>query len=303
MNGLTELLAQIQCAAPSLPVCQCEPLSRHTSFRIGGPATLLALPRTEDELRVLLAACGAQGIRPVLLGAGTNVLAPDEGLDTLVICTKDNLGGLQQPLPGVIAAGAGVTLARLASFACGCGLSGLEFAHGIPGTVGGATLMNAGAYGGEMSQVQTRTWLMRPDGSVDCFEGTAQGFGYRASAFEAEPGVVLRAEYCLRPDNPACIRDRMQDLARRRSASQPLSQPSAGSTFKRPQGGYAAALIDQAGLKGAQIGGAQVSPKHAGFIVNTGGATARDVRALMELVQRDVCRTSGIWLEPEVRIL
>ncbi len=304
MNGLTELYAALRAAAPELELRESEKLSQHTSFRIGGPAALFALPRTEQELQSLLKLSGQWDIRPVVLGAGTNVLVPDEGLDTLVICTRDRLGALEMREPGRILAGAGVTLARLASFACGQGLRGLEFAHGIPGTVGGGSVMNAGAYGGELAGVQARTWVMAPDGSVQCLEGAEQGFGYRASAFERMPGaVVLRAEYQLEPDDPAAIRARMEELAARRRASQPLEFPSAGSTFKRPAGGYAAALIDQAGLKGERVGGAQVSPKHAGFVVNAGGATARDVRELIAIVQRRVYETSGVRLEPEVRIL
>jgi UDP-N-acetylmuramate dehydrogenase len=279
------------------------PLAKLTSFRIGGPAALVAQPRTEQELNILLTESGKLDIQPVILGAGTNVLAPDEGLDTLVICTRDCLNGLRLEPNGHIVADAGVTLARLASFACNHGLSGLEFAHGIPGTVGGGSVMNAGAYGGELRQVQDCTWVMEPDGTVRRFEGEAQGFGYRTSAFSDGHCVVLRAAYCLKPDDSAAIRARMEEFAQRRRASQPLEFPSAGSTFKRPQGGYAAALIDQAGLKGLRVGGAEVSPKHAGFVVNVGGATAQDVKELMAQVQRAVWETSGIRLEPEVKIL
>jgi UDP-N-acetylmuramate dehydrogenase len=303
MGKLSELHRVLREKAPELTLTEQMPLAKLTSFRIGGPAALVAQPRTEQELNILLTESGKLDIQPVILGAGTNVLAPDEGLDTLVICTRDCLNGLRLEPNGHIVADAGVTLARLASFACNHGLSGLEFAHGIPGTVGGGSVMNAGAYGGELRQVQDCTWVMEPDGTVRRFEGEAQGFGYRTSAFADGHCVVLRAAYCLKPDDSAAIRARMEEFAQRRRASQPLEFPSAGSTFKRPQGGYAAALIDQAGLKGLRVGGAEVSPKHAGFVVNVGGATAQDVKELMALVQRAVWETSDIRLEPEVKIL
>lgn len=303
MKNQSEFYAALRAAVPTIEAAENEPLAAHTSFRIGGPAAVFAQPRTEEELRALLALAGEWDIAPVVLGAGTNVLAPDEGLDTLVICTRGSLGTLDLTGDGRIEAGAGVTLARLASFACERGLSGLEFAHGIPGTVGGGTVMNAGAYGGELAQVQTRTWAMAADGSARCREGAQQGFGYRRSAFSRGGEIVTRAEYVLTPDDPAAIRARMEELAQKRRASQPLDKPSAGSTFKRPEGAFAAALIDQAGLKGLRIGGAAVSEKHAGFVVNLGGATAEDVKALIALVQARVLARSGFRLEPEVRIL
>lgn len=303
MSRLTDLQTCLRELAPTLSLQEHELLAKHTSFRIGGPAALVAQPKTEEELRILLEQSGKWDIQPVILGAGTNVLAPDEGLETLVICTRESLNGLSMPEPGVIMAECGVTLARLAMFACTNGLAGLEFAHGIPGTVGGGTVMNAGAYGGELCQVQTRTWTMTRHGAVRCYTGSEQAFGYRTSAFEKTDEIVLRAEYRLQPGDPAVIRAKMEELAQKRRASQPLEYPSAGSTFKRPQGGFAAALIDQAGLKGAAVGGAQVSPKHAGFVVNTGGATAQDVKALMAHVQKTVFEHSGIRLEPEVRML
>lgn len=278
-------------------------MAAHTSFRIGGPAALFAQPTSEEQLRILLTESAKWDIKPVILGAGTNVLAPDSQMQTLVICTRESLNGLALAEPGCIVAECGVTMARLAMFACINGLTGLEFAHGIPGTVGGGTVMNAGAYGGELCQVQTRTWTMTQDGSVRCYTGEEQGFGYRTSVFEHSNEIILRAEYRLQPADPEEIKGRMEELARKRRASQPLELPSAGSTFKRPKNGFAAALIDQAGLKGASVGGAQVSPKHAGFVVNTGGATAEDVKELMAHVEAVVFEQSGIRLEPEVRIL
>lgn len=303
MSRLTDLQKSLGALAPVLSLRQNESMAAHTSFRIGGPAALFAQPATEGQLRILLTESKKWDVRPVILGAGTNVLAPDAGMQTLVICTRESMNGLLLTEPGCIVADCGVTMARLAMFACSNGLTGLEFAHGIPGTVGGGTVMNAGAYGGELCQVQTRTWTMTPEGEIRCYTGQEQGFGYRTSAFEGSGEVVLRAEYRLQPGDPAEIKSRMEEFARKRRTSQPLEFPSAGSTFKRPQGAFAAALIDQAGLKGAAVGGAQVSPKHAGFVVNTGGATAQDVKELMTHIQAVVLEQSGIRLEPEVRIL
>ena len=287
---------------PSLTLKREELLSHHTSFRIGGPAEVMAFPHTVGELSDLLRTVSALGVRPALLGAGTNVLAPDEGLRGLVIVTRDCLMCLERTDETHIAALAGVSMAKLAVFAQEAGLTGLEFAHGIPGTVGGGVYMNAGAYGGEIVQVAEKTDFMRMDGTMQTFAGAAQGFAYRASAFQSLPGVIVRTVFALTAGNREAIRARMQELAEKRRASQPLELPSAGSAFKRPVGGYAAALIEQAGLKGFQVGGAAVSEKHAGFIVNRGGATAADVLKLIEIVQRRVLENSGIALEPEIRL-
>ncbi len=303
MNSMTEFFAALRKSAPEIESAENEPLSNHTSFRIGGPAAVFAKPKTEAQLRTLLELSGKMDVEPVIIGAGTNVLAPDEGLDTLVICTRGCLGGIRRAGETGLEAGAGVTLTQLANFACEAGLAGLEFAHGIPGTVGGGAVMNAGAYGGELADVQTCTWGVRQDGRAWRCEGAEQGFGYRKSAFARGGAIVTRAEYRLTPDDPAAIRARMNELFEKRRASQPLDVPSAGSAFKRPEGAYAAALIDEAGLKGTRVGGAAVSEKHAGFLINAGGATAEDVRALIKLVQERVFEASGIRLEPEIRIL
>ena len=203
---------------------------------------------------------------------------------------------------GLIVAGAGVPLARLALFAQQQGLTGLEFAHGIPGTVGGGMVMNAGAYGGELVQVAVSARFLTRDGTLKTYEGPEMGLSYRHSAFMEEPGVVISAAFRLTPGDPEAILARMRELMERRRASQPLDLPSAGSTFKRPVGGYAAALIQNAGLKGLRVGGAAVSEKHAGFVVNLGGATGADVLTLMSQVRARVKESSGIELEPEVRI-
>ena len=243
-----------------------------------------------------------RGISPRILGAGTNVLAPDEGLREVVICTKDALTGLCDLGGGKIEAFAGETLSKTAVFARNLSLTGLEFAHGIPGTVGGGIYMNAGAYGGEMKQVAMETTVLTMDGETHVFTGEAQGFAYRTSAFESFPAIIVKTGFQLAPGDKEEISARMQELMDKRRTSQPLELPSAGSTFKRPEGAYAGALIQQANLKGVFVGGARVSEKHAGFVVNTGGATARDVKALIELVQKKVFETSGYSLQPEVRI-
>lgn len=301
MSLEAELIRKIAADCPETELRGEEPLGAHTSFRIGGPAAM-AFPRTAEELKALLLSASRHGVPVRLLGAGTNVLAPDEGVDGLVICTKDCLLGLRELGGGKIAAMAGETLAKTAVFARDLGLSGLEFAHGIPGTVGGGVYMNAGAYGGELADVAVQTTVLLPDGTEKIFAGAEQGFSYRMSAFEKRSCIILEAVFQLTPGDPEAIRARMQELLQRRRASQPLDLPSAGSTFKRPAGGYAAALIEAAGLKGQGVGAARVSQKHAGFLVNEGGATAKDVRAAMELVQKRVLESSGIRLEPEVRI-
>lgn len=286
---------------PNLKVLEREPMANHTSFRIGGPAWI-AFPDSCEALTALYRFCLQRLDRqPLILGAGTNILAPDAGLDRLVICTKE-LSGMRDLGNGLIEAECGVSLARLACFARDLGLTGLEFAHGIPGTVGGGVYMNAGAYGGEMCQVVERTAALLPDGTLWEAEGAEHEFSYRHSAFEAQNAVVLKAQFRLSTGDSAEITEKMQELIQKRRASQPLEMPSAGSTFKRPAGGYAAALIDQAGLKGKGIGGAAVSEKHAGFVVNLGGATAEDVLQTMDMISKTVYETSGIRLEPEVRI-
>ncbi len=297
-----EISKEIRQQLPALKLLEEEPLGKHTSFRIGGPAALMAMPATKVELATLLRFVAARGITPYLLGAGTNVLAPDDGLRALVICTKDALTGISDLGGGKIEAYAGETLAKTAVFARNLSLTGLEFAHGIPGTVGGGVYMNAGAYGGEMKQVAVETEVLTMDGETRMLRAGEQGFGYRTSAFAQMRAVIVRTVFQLAPGDTEEISARMQELMEKRRASQPLELPSAGSTFKRPEGAYAGALIQEAGLKGTRAGGACVSEKHAGFVVNTGGATAGDVKALIALVQKRVYETSGFTLEPEVRI-
>ena len=297
-----ELSKELHAAVPALTILEEEPLARHTSFRIGGPAALFVKPADEKQLAQVLRFAASREIRPRILGAGTNVLAPDEGLRELVVCTKDALLGLSDLGEGKIEAFAGETLAKTAVFAKNLGLTGFEFAHGIPGTVGGGIYMNAGAYGGEMKQVSVKTTVLTMDGEEQVFSGEAQGFSYRTSAFEKTDAIIVKTVLQLAPGDKTEIAAKMQELIEKRRASQPLELPSAGSTFKRPEGAFAGALIQQANLKGVSVGGAQVSEKHAGFVVNTGGATADDVKELITLVQKRVFETSGFTLQPEVRI-
>ncbi len=279
-----------------------EPLYLHTSFRIGGGAEVMAFPKNPDELSALLKQSALLGRKPYILGAGTNVLAPDEGIRGLVICLKDCMDGMERLDDTHIRIMSGVTMTRAAVFAANLGLSGLEFAHGIPGTVGGGVYMNAGAYGGEICQVVESVEVMDLKGNLCRLSREEMEFSYRHSALERSGEIVVSAVFSLQPAPIIDIKTTMKDLMNRRSASQPLHLPSAGSAFKRPENGYAAALIDEAGLKGFSVGGAGISVKHAGFAVNLGGATAEDVKSLLKRVSDIVFARTGIRLEPEVRI-
>lgn len=287
---------------PELKYTHDEPLARHTSFRIGGPAARMAFPTSCEQLVLLMGFAEECGVTPLLLGNGTNLLVADEGLDTLVLQTGEGLNRIS--LDGeTIIADAGVSLARLGVFAWQHSLTGLEFAHGIPGSLGGGVVMNAGAYGGELKDVLTEVTALFPDG-VRTLRGEELALGYRRSLFTDHPeAVVLRARLALQSGSAEQIKARMDELAAKRRASQPLELPSAGSTFKRPEGYFAAALIDQCGLKGTRVGGAEVSRKHAGFIVNVGGAKCADVLALIQKVQDTVFTATGVTLEPEVKII
>lgn len=302
---MMEITAFQQKIADLLPDIVCknfEPMSKHTSFRVGGPAQVMLFPKCKQELKKILELSALLDCKPVILGAGTNVLAPDCGMEGMVICLKDCFDGMEQIDDTHICVSAGVTMSRAAVFAAGLGLSGLEFAHGIPGTVGGGVYMNAGAYGGQISDVCVCVELMYLDGSTQTIPGCDMNFSYRHSRAEDDGSIIISATFALEKKPETEIRELMQELMRRRKASQPLELPSAGSAFKRPVGGFAAALIDQAGLKGYQIGGAAVSEKHAGFVVNLGDATSADVKALLKSVAERVYDHSGVLLEPEIRI-
>lgn len=299
---MTAFQEQLRAQLPNVALYFDEPLSKHTSFRIGGGAEVLAIPKNTEELAELLKVSALLDCKPAILGAGTNVLAPDEGLPGLTVCLKDGLTTLERLDDTHIRVGAGVSMTRAAVYAAGLGLSGLEFAHGIPGTVGGGVYMNAGAYGGEIGKVAVSVDVMDMDGTVSTVPASDMGFSYRHSILQEQEAIVLGAVFALTPKPEEEIRAAMRELMAKRSASQPLDLPSAGSAFKRPVGGYAAALIDQTGLKGFQVGGAAISTKHAGFAVNLGGATAADVRTLLEQVSQRVFDATGIRLEPEIRI-
>ena len=289
---------------PDLKLVCDEPMSRHTSFRIGGPAARMAFPVNAEQTVLLQALAEECGVKPLVIGNGTNLLVSDAGLDNLVIDTS-GMNDIRLEEDGVtLTADAGVSLARLADFACKQGLTGLEFAHGIPGTLGGAVCMNAGAYGGEMKQVIDAVVLLDPGEGIRVLSCEEMEFGYRHSLLDDHPEyIVLSASVKLEPGNPDAIRETMRELMGKRKASQPLEWPSAGSTFKRPEGYFAAALIDQCGLKGFTVGGAQVSEKHAGFVINQGGATCADVLELIRQVQQRVQEEKGVRLEPEVKII
>ncbi|HBD86431.1 MAG TPA: UDP-N-acetylenolpyruvoylglucosamine reductase [Clostridiales bacterium] len=301
---ITDLLIREICSGiPGLRLRTSEPMSAHCSFRIGGRVRAMAMPDGIEEAAGLCRALRRAGVAPLVVGKGTNLLVADGELDLFVIKMDDGMAGIAPWGETGLRAGCGAPLARLAQKAQGMGLSGLEFAHGIPGTLGGAVSMNAGAYGGEMKDVTHATLYLGDDMEIRERSGPDQGFAYRRSAFSGSGEVILESRIALSPGEPAEIQARMRELMEKRRASQPLDVPSAGSTFKRPEGGFAAALIDQAGLKGFAIGGAQVSPKHAGFVVNRGGATFDDVLRLIEYIQEKVFRDAGVMLEPEVKII
>ena len=279
-----------------------EPMSEHTTFEIGGPADFYVIPEDFDEVRDVIAACKDAGVDYFVLGCGSDLLVSDEGYRGVIVAVADGLVGVSVE-DDEICCQAGVGLREASEMACELGLSGLEFACGIPGSVGGACFMNAGAYGGCMADVLKEVRVLLSDGSVADVPASELNLGYRKSRIADEGWVVLSATFGLNPGDPQKIRATMDDLTHQREEKQPLELPSAGSTFKRPEGHFAGKLITDAGLKGYQSGGAAVSKKHAGFVVNVGGATASDVHAVIEHVQDEVERQFSVRLEPEVRFL
>ena len=302
MTELTDFQKNISVFLSDVELRVNEPMVKHTSFRIGGPVEVMAFPKSAAQLSALLRTAAQLKVQPMILGAGTNVLAPDAGMSGLCICLKDCMDGVELLEDNRIRVMAGVTMTRAAVFAANHGLSGMEFAHGIPGTVGGGVYMNAGAYGGEICDICESVDVMDMAGNLKTLTNEQMRFSYRHSCLEEDSGIVISAVFRLIPSETEVIKAKMKELQSKRSASQPLDLPSAGSAFKRPVGGYAAALIDQAGLKGFAVGGAAISTKHAGFAVNLGGATAEDVKELLRQVSDGVFENSGIRLEPEVRI-
>lgn len=285
---------------PDLYIFENEPLSQHTTFKIGGPARILLDAHTYDAAVSSFNTLKQHDISPFILGNGSNILASDAGFNGIILklsCNKITVTGKR------ILAEAGALLSSVANVAHKNALSGFEFAHGIPGTVGGAVVMNAGAYGGEISNVLIKSQFMSQDGVFE-LENNNHDFGYRNSIYKKNPTfTVLSAEFELQDGNPADIASKMRELAVKRRDKQPLEFPSAGSVFKRPEGYFAGALIEQCGLKGYSIGGAEVSEKHAGFIINRGRATAKDVHALIEHIQSVVFNETGVSLECEICFL
>ncbi len=302
MRELTVLQRDLSGLLPETELRFAESMAKHTSFRIGGEAEVMAFPKSKEELSRILKTSKLLDCKSVILGAGTNVLAPDEGLPGLTVCLKDCLDGMERLDKNRICLMAGVTMSRGAVFAANLGLGGLEFAHGIPGSIGGGIYMNAGAYGGELADVVESVEIMDREGNVRRLSKDEMQFSYRHSVLEESGDIVVSAIFRLTEKPSEEVWAKMKELIGKRSASQPLDFPSAGSAFKRPAGGYAAALIDQAGLKGFRVGGAAISEKHAGFAVNLGGATAADVKELLTQVSNRVFAVSGIRLEPEIRI-
>ena len=302
MTNLTDLQRKIADLLPKTQFSFNEPMAKHTSFRIGGAAEVMVFPSSAEELADILKKTALLDCKRAILGAGTNILAPDEGIPGLVICLKDCLNGISIENDNQVKVGAGITMTRAAVFAANNGLSGLEFAHGIPGTVGGGVYMNAGAYGGEISQICICVEVLTSEGDYKKYTAEEMDFSYRHSRLEDSGEIVISATFALVPKSQDEIRGQMQELMNKRKTSQPLEYPSAGSAFKRPVGGYAAALIDNAGLKGFRIGDAAVSEKHAGFVINLGNATADDVKELLKQVAKRVKENSGIDIYPEIRI-
>jgi len=295
-------LQEIFAGCTAKPLLAEEPMAKHTSFRIGGPADLMAMPQSEQELQQLLQRAGESKVPVTLIGNGSNLLVRDKGIRGLVI----KLGNMLNDVVAdgcTLTFGSGVSLAAASRKAAELGLSGMEFAVGIPGSIGGAVYMNAGAYDGEMAKVVTGVRVMELDGTISELAAAALDFGYRHTALQGSGKIVTAVTVRLTAGDKQAIADKMADFSNRRITKQPLELPSAGSMFKRPPGYFAGTLIDQTGLKGYTVGGAQVSEKHAGFVVNIGGATAADVLQLICDVQDKVFAAHGVHLEPEVLVL
>lgn len=300
---INKCTAALRGAAPEIEIKMNEPMSGHTTFAIGGPASLFIQPKNVQELIAALAAVRENDIPYLVLGNGSNVLVSDNGIQGAVICTAQ-MHEIQVGDDHTITADAGALLSSVAGRAQREGLTGAEFSGGIPGSLGGAVFMNAGAYDGQMSGIIQKTEYLDGSGELCILEGDAHHFDYRQSAFRSHPEwTIVRSTVQLQPGDPTAILDKMNDFAKRRRDKQPLSFASAGSTFKRPEGYFAGRLIEDAGLKGVSVGAAQVSEKHAGFLINRGGATCDEMLRLIELVQNRVREQFGVSLECEVRII
>lgn len=277
-----------------------EPMKRHTTFQVGGPADYFVTPREEGQIRDTAAILRETDTPFYVMGNGSNLLVGDRGYRGVIIQLYKKMDGIQIQ-DTLVRAQAGALLSRIAAKALEASLSGFEFASGIPGTLGGAVMMNAGAYGGEMKQVAVRAHVLTAAGDIREIPAEEMGLGYRTSIFCGNGDIILSADLQLKPGDGREIRASMEELKKKRVEKQPLEYPSAGSTFKRPQGYFAGKLIQDAGLRGFRVGGAQVSEKHCGFVINRDGATAADIRSLMEQVSDRVYARFGVRLEPEVR--
>lgn len=294
------------CQLEKIPVLWDEPMKNHTSFKIGGPAAALCAPKDRQQLRELVGFVQREGVDSWYIGNGSNLLVSDAGLNGIAILLDSGFDGEIEVDGTVLLAPAGKKLSAVCAAACAAGLTGLEFAYGIPGSVGGAVYMNAGAYGGEMKDRLLWVEYLAPTGEIVRLEGEQMGLSYRHSRFMEEGmqgSCIVRAAFGLQRGEKAAIQSEMERILNQRRQKQPLEYPSAGSTFKRPQGAFAAQLIDECGLKGFTVGGAQVSEKHAGFVINTGKATCADVLELTRQVRECVQEKTGYLLELEVRQL
>ena len=305
MENLEAAIVEIKKELPGMTLLENEAMNAHTSMKVGGAVRAYAVPQDVGSLSKVCCILKEHGLAPYILGNGTNVVFPDAGCPDLFVVSTGKLEQLFLCGDGKIYAGSGVSLSKLATFAQQNALAGLEFASGIPGTVGGGTMMNAGAYGGEMKDcIESVVIYYLPEQKLYELTNEQCRFAYRSSLFQTMPGcVILSVVFSLENGGSEQIAEKMRELNQRRRDKQPLDLPSAGSAFKRPEGHYAAALIDEAGLKGFSVGGAQVSEKHAGFIVNKGGATAKDIYELMDHVRHAVYDKTGVTLAPEIILL
>lgn len=302
-ENMEKAVAEVKSALPGMTLLENEPMALHSSFKIGGPVRAVCYPSSVFAASKICAILKQNHLFPMIIGNCTNVLFPDGALDVFIICTE-KLNKVIVNGDGTIYAECGVSLARLAGVAQQNGLAGLEFASGIPGTLGGGIRMNAGAYGGEMKDViDSVVYYFLPDQGLYEVKNADCNFAYRKSIFQTQPAVIFSAVLSLRDGDKDEIAAKMRELNEKRRSKQPLDLPSAGSAFRRPEGYYAAALIEECGLKGYRVGGAQVSEKHAGFVVNTGGATAKDVYDLMMHVRNTVAKEKNVFMEPEIIML
>lgn len=293
-------MKQLYDILPQNLILENEPMSGHTTFRIGGNADMIVIPENVEQLKTVLDFAKSKDIPVTVIGNGSDLLVSDDGIRGIVVKTT---GMSEIAADGcIITAGAGALLSKTASYALSLGLTGMEFAHGIPGTVGGGVYMNAGAYGGELKDIIVKTTYLDADGEVKTC--TEHDFGYRKSVYSRYTDrIILSAVFQLQPGDKTAIEARMAELAQARRSKQPIEMPSAGSVFKRPEGYFAGKLVQDCGLRGFAIGGAQVSEKHCGFIVNKGGATAKDVLALIEHIQNEVYNKFSVKLETEVKYI